>query len=73
MIEVLKHIDDFKVARNLIKAGDKETAIKHIEECIAHHQNEVDAFDKWADEEAQKDYDNMLPQDVKMPFPEGVR
>ena len=42
--------------------------LKHIEECIAHHQNEVDAFDKWADEEAQKDYDN-----VKMPFPEGVR
>ena len=30
MIEVLKHIDDLKVARNLIKAGDKETAIKHL-------------------------------------------
>ena len=68
MIEVLKHIDDLKVARNLIKAGDKETAIKHIEECIAHHQNEVDAFDKWADEEAQKEINQ-----VNFPFPEGVR
>ena len=68
MIEVLKHIDDLKVARNLIKAGDKQTAIKHIEECIAHHQNEVDAFDKWADEEAQKEINQ-----VNFPFPEGVR
>ena len=68
MIEVLKHIDDWKVARNLIKGGDKDTAIKHIEECIAYHQNEVDAFDKWADEEAQKEINQ-----VNFPFPEGVR
>ena len=68
MIEVLKHIDDLKVARNLIKAGDKDTAIKHIEECIAYHQNEGDAFDKWADEEAQKEINQ-----VNFPFPEGVR
>ena len=68
MIEVLKHIDDLKVARNLIKAGDKDTAIKHIEECIAYHQNEVDAFDKWADEEAQKEINQ-----VNFLFPEGVR
>ena len=68
MIEVLKHIDDLKVARNLIKAGDKDTAINQIEECIAYHQNEVDAFDKWADEEAQKEINQ-----VNFPFPEGVR
>ena len=68
MIEVLKHIDDLKVTRNLIKAGDKDTAIKHIEECIAYHQNEVDAFEKWADEEAQKEINQ-----VNFPFPEGVR
>ena len=68
MIEGLKHIDDLKVARNLIKAGDKDTAIKHIEECIAYHQNEVDAFDKWADEEAQKEINQ-----VNFAFPEGVR
>ena len=37
MIEVLKHIDDLKVARNLIKAGDKDTAIKHIEELSLIH------------------------------------
>jgi len=67
MIEVLKHIDDLKVARNLIKAGDKDTAIKHIEECIAYHQKEVEAFDKWAEAESQKDF-----EEVKMPFPEGV-
>jgi len=68
MIEVLKHIDDLKIARNLIMGGDKDTAIKHIEECIAYHQNEVDAFDKWADEEAQKEINQ-----VNFPFPEGVR
>ena len=68
MIEILKHIDDLKVARNLIKGGDKDTAVKHIEECIAYHQNEVDAFEKWAEEESQKHYES-----VQMPFPEGVR
>ena len=56
MIEVLNHIDDLKKIRGLIKGGDIETAIKQCEECIAYHQKEADAFDKWADEESQKDY-----------------
>ena len=41
MIEVLKHIDDLKVARNLIKAGDKDTAIKHIEEFGSLHTESI--------------------------------
>ena len=55
MIEVLKHIDDLKIARNLIKSGETDTAIKHIEECMAYHQKEVEAFDAWADAESQKE------------------
>jgi len=70
MIEVLKHIDDLKIARNLIKAGDKDTAVKHIEECIAYHQNEVKAFEDWAEEESQKDYEKKYP--FPGTIPEGV-
>ena len=54
MIEVLNHIDDLKKIRGLIKGGDIETAVKQCEECIAYHQKEIEAFDKWADEESQK-------------------
>ena len=68
MIDVLNHIDDVKKIRKMIVSGLTQDAIKACDVSIAHHQNEVDAFEKWADEEAQKDYDN-----VKMPFPEGVR
>jgi len=50
----MNHIDDLKKIRGLIKGGDIEHAIKQCEECIAYHQKEVDAFDKWADAEAAR-------------------
>jgi len=67
MIDVLNHIDDLKKIRGLIKGGDIKTAVKQCEECIAYHQKEVEAFDKWAEAESQKDF-----EEVKLPFPEGV-
>jgi|TARA_B100001093_G_scaffold239807_1_gene229672 malate synthase len=54
MIEVLNHIDDLKKIRNLMKT-DVDMAMKQCEEAIAYHENKVKEFEKWVDEECQKD------------------
>lgn len=55
MNDILNHIDDLKKIRGLIKSGDIKTAVKQCEECIAYYEKEVAAFDKWCDEESQKE------------------
>jgi len=66
MIEVLNHIDDLKKIRNLMKT-DVDMAMKQCEEAIAYHENKVKEFEKWAEEESQKEY--PFPGTI----PEGVR
>lgn len=55
MNDILNHIDDLKKIRGLIKSGDTEAAVKQCEECIAYYEKEVSAFDKWCDEQSQKE------------------
>ena len=55
MNDILNHMDDLKKIRGLIKSGDTKAAIKQCEECIAYYEKEAVAFDKWCDEESQKE------------------
>ena len=56
MIDVMNHIDDVKKIKELIKNGLTMDAIKHCDVVLAYHQKQVEAFEKWAEEESQRDY-----------------
>jgi hypothetical protein len=45
---------------------DVDMAMKQCEEAIAYHENKVKEFEKWAEEESQKEY--PFPGTI----PEGV-
>tara|TARA_B100000902_G_scaffold171939_1_gene166221 strand:- start:269 stop:457 length:189 start_codon:yes stop_codon:yes gene_type:complete len=62
MIDVLNHIDDVKKIRKMVIEGMTQEAIKACDVSIAHNQQKVDEFEKWAEEESRKE-----------PLPEGVR
>ena len=62
MIDVLNHIDDVKKIRKLVIDGMTQDAIKACDVSIAHNEKKVEDFEKWAEEESNKE-----------PFPEGVR
>jgi len=62
MIEVLNHIDDVKKIRKLVIEGMTQDAIKACDVSIAHNEKKVEDFEKWAEEESNKE-----------PLPEGVR
>ena len=62
MIEVLNHIDDVKKIRKLVIDGMTQDAIKVFDVSIAHNEKKVEDFEKWAEEESNKE-----------PLPEGVR
>ena len=62
MIDVLNHIDDVKKIRKMVIEGMTQDAIKACDVSIAHNQQKVDEFEKWAEEESRKE-----------PLPEGVR
>ena len=55
MIDVLNHIDDVKKIRKMVIEGMTQEAIKACDVSIAHNQQKVDEFEKWAEGEAQKD------------------
>ena len=61
MIEVLNHIDDVKKIRKLVIDGMTQDAIKACDVSIAHNEKKVEDFEKWAEEESNKE-----------PLPEGV-
>ena len=61
MIDVLNHIDDVKKIRRMVIEGMTQDAIKACDVSIAHNQQKVDEFEKWAEEESRKE-----------PLPEGV-
>ena len=69
MNDILNTIDDLKEIRGLIKGGDTILAVKKIEECIAYYEKEAAAFDKWCDEESQKEFSTQADFFEK----EGVR
>jgi len=69
MNDILNHIDDLKKIRGLIKSGDTKAAVKQCEECIAYYEKEAAAFDKWCDEESQKEFSTQADLFEK----EGVR
>jgi|TARA_R100001463_G_scaffold52186_1_gene102961 hypothetical protein len=62
MIDVLNHIDDVKKIRKLVIDGMTQDAIKACDVSIAHNEKKVEDFEKWAEEESNKE-----------PLPEGVR
>ena len=62
MIDVLNHIDDVKKIRKLVIDGMTQDAIKACDVSIAHNEKKVEYFEKWAEEESNKE-----------PLPEGVR
>ena len=62
MIDVLNHIDDVKKIRSMIVGGNYDKAVKQCDVSIAHNEKKVEDFEKWAEEESNKE-----------PLPEGVR
>ena len=62
MIDILNHIDDTKKIRKLIIEGMTQDAIKACDVSIAHNEKKVEDFEKWAEEESNKE-----------PLPDGVR
>ena len=68
MIDQLTMIDELKEIKSLLGAGANIAAMNKIDEKIAGYQKQVDEFEKWAEEEGQKE-----PIQIEMPFPEGVR
>jgi len=56
MIDILNHIDDMKKIRKLVIDGMTQDAIKACDVSIAHNQNKVNEFEKWAEEESNKEY-----------------
>tara|TARA_Y100001937_G_C7027732_1_gene288589 strand:+ start:268 stop:525 length:258 start_codon:yes stop_codon:yes gene_type:complete len=65
MIEVLEHIDDVKKIRKLLLGGLTQDALKACDVTIAHNQKKVDEFEKWAEEESQRDYDRSFREKRK--------
>ena len=70
MIDVLNHIDDVKKIRKLVIDGMTQDAIKACDVSIAHNEKKVEDFEKWAEEESQKDYEKKYP--FPGTIPEGV-
>tara|TARA_B100001094_G_scaffold71026_1_gene67405 strand:+ start:310 stop:519 length:210 start_codon:yes stop_codon:yes gene_type:complete len=69
MIEILETIDNLKSIKKMVE--DQKPRYLIAEECdkmIATNQKKVDEFEKWADEESQKEQNQ-----IEIPFPEGVR
>ena len=62
MIEVLNHIDDVKKIRKLVIDGMTQDAIKACDVSIAHNEKKVEDFEKWAEEESNKE---LLPEGVR--------
>jgi hypothetical protein len=62
MIDVLNHIDDVKKIRKLVIDGMTQDAIKACDVSIAHNEKKVEEFEKWAEEESEKD---VLPEGVR--------
>ena len=66
MIDIMKFMDDLKEIKLMVKdQKPRYTIVDTIDDKIRGYQKEVDEFEKWAEEESQKD--------MAMPFPEGVR
>ena len=66
MIDTLKFMDDLKEIKQMV--DDQKPRYTIVDKCndkIAGYQKQVHEFEKWAEEESQKD--------MAMPFPEGVR
>ena len=71
MIEVLKMIDDLNEIKKMV--DDQKPRYLIVEKCnekISGLQNEVDEFEKWAENESQKEQPQVEEQ-IEMPFPEG--
>ena len=62
MIDVLNHIDDVKKIRKLVIDGMTQDAIKACDVSIAHNEKKVEDFEKWAEEESNKE---QLPEGVR--------
>ena len=66
MIDILEMIDDLKEIKLMVEDQQpRYTIVDTIDDKIRGYQKEVDEFEKWAEEESQKD--------MARPFPEGVR
>ena len=55
MIDQLKFIDTLKEIKDLLGAGANIGAMNKIDKTITEYKLEVEAFEKWAEAEAQKD------------------
>ena len=62
MIDVLNHISDVKKIRKLVIDGMTQDAIKACDVSIAHNEKKVEDFEKWAEEESNKE---LLPEGVR--------
>ena len=66
MIDIMKFMDDLKEIKLMVEDQQpRYIIVDTIDDKIRGYQKEVDEFEKWAEEESQKD--------MAMPFPEGVR
>ena len=62
-------MDDLKEIKQMV--DDQKPRYNIVDKCnekIAGYQKEVDEFEKWAEEESQKEQNQ-----IEIPFPEGVR
>ena len=56
MIDQLKFMDDLKEIKQMVDdQKPRYTIVDKCNEKIAGYQKEIDAFDKWADEESKKE------------------
>ena len=63
MIDILEMIDDLKEIKLMVEDQQpRYTIVDTIDDKIGSYQKKVDEFEKWAEEESQKE-----------PLPEGVR
>ncbi len=53
--ELMTFIDELKEIKKSLDFDNKDNTIDLIDTAVNKYQGEVDAFDKWADEESKKD------------------
>tara|TARA_Y100000004_G_C8857096_1_gene387295 strand:- start:488 stop:715 length:228 start_codon:yes stop_codon:yes gene_type:complete len=69
--ELMTFIDELKEIKKSLDFDNKDNTIDLIDTAVNKYQGEVDAFDKWADEESKKDLEINNLQNMNSPETQG--
>ena len=69
--ELMTFIDELKEIKKSLDFDNKDNTIDLIDTAVNKYQGEVDAFDKWADEESKKDLEISNLQNMNSPETQG--